>query len=121
MSKQLYARIDECGDVEIIDALADGFLPYVETERPVSAPGVIPHNYRPIFQEKNGKVVQEWEAYPNYEEIERLKKKLTDTDYRIIKCTEASLLQEPVPYDVAELCNSRQQIRNEINRLEECR
>lgn len=51
--------------------------------------------------------------------IEDLKATLADSDYQIIKCYEASLIGAPLPYDVTELHNSRQQIRDKINSLEE--
>ncbi len=51
-------------------------------------------------------------------EIETRKKELSDSDYKIVKCYEASLLNNPLPYDVEELHQSRQRIRNEINQLE---
>lgn len=52
-------------------------------------------------------------------EISVLKEQLTDTDYQVIKCYEASLLGEVMPYNVTELINSRQAARNKINHLEE--
>lgn len=50
--------------------------------------------------------------------IEDLKATLADSDYQIIKCYEASLIGATLPYDVTELHNSRQEIRDEINRVE---
>lgn len=52
-------------------------------------------------------------------EISRLKAELAATDYQIIKCSECQLLGEPMPYDVAELHEQRQAIRDKINKLEE--
>ena len=43
---------------------------------------------------------------------------LTNTDYQIIKCFECSMLGEEIPYDINELHNSRQAIRDKINELE---
>lgn len=53
------------------------------------------------------------------EKIAELKKKLTATDYKVIKCSECQLLGQEMPYDVAELHTERQAIRDEINRLEQ--
>ena len=50
--------------------------------------------------------------------IAELKKQLSATDYKVIKCAECQLLGEEMPYDVAELHAERQAIRDEINRLE---
>lgn len=52
------------------------------------------------------------------DEIKSLKKELESTDYKIIKCSECQLLGHPMPYDVAELHENRQAIRDEINELE---
>ena len=53
------------------------------------------------------------------EKIAELKKQLSDTDYKVIKCAECQLLGEEMPYDVAELHAERQAIRDEINNLEQ--
>lgn len=55
--------------------------------------------------------------------IDELKASLTSNDscigdYRITKCYEASLIGESMPYDISELHQKRQEVRNEINRLE---
>jgi hypothetical protein len=55
----------------------------------------------------------------DYEKIEELKTKLTDTDYKIIKCSEYQLAGKELPYDIAELHAERQALRDEINILEE--
>lgn len=53
------------------------------------------------------------------EKIEELKSKLTDTDYKIIKCSEYQLAGKELPYDIVELHTERQALRDEINELEE--
>lgn len=47
-----------------------------------------------------------------------LKQNLIETDYKIIKCYEASLVNEQLPYDINELIKLRNQWREEINKLE---
>lgn len=125
-----YAKIEEAAgrpQFKLFDsdaeAAAEGFLPFVKlTEpRPEAPPNIIPHNYTKAYKEESGKVVEYWKPYPNYAEIERLEKKLDSTDYRVIKCYEAALVGDEFPYDVNELHAERQEIRDEINRLEECR
>ena len=65
-----------------------------------------------------------WEVYrtdeqEEYEkEIGLLKSELSATDYKIIKCSEASLLGEELPYSVSELHATRQALRDRINQLE---
>lgn len=51
-------------------------------------------------------------------QILELKAELTDGDYQIIKCYEASLTNAEMPYNIEELHNQRQQIRDKINELE---
>ena len=53
------------------------------------------------------------------EKITELKKQLSSTDYKVIKCAECQLLGQEMPYDVAALHAERQAIRDEINKLEE--
>ena len=52
------------------------------------------------------------------DEIEALKTVLSDSDYKITKCYEASLLGQELPYDVAALHTERQSLRDKINELE---
>lgn len=67
-----------------------------------------------------------WEEYaqPSEEdvarrrEIIRLKQQLTNNDYKIIKCMEATLCGENLPYDINALHGEREAIRKEINDLE---
>lgn len=65
-----------------------------------------------------------WKVYrtdeqEEYEkEIEKLKAELSATDYKIIKCSEASLLGEELPYNASELHATRQALRDRINQLE---
>lgn len=47
-----------------------------------------------------------------------LKDQLAQGDYKIIKCAEAQLTNEPMPYDVATLVAERNAMRAEINELE---
>lgn len=53
------------------------------------------------------------------EKIAELKKRLSATDYKVIKCAECQLLGEEMPYDVATLHAERQSLRDEINKLEQ--
>lgn len=50
--------------------------------------------------------------------IEGLKAQLTDDDYKIIKCYEASLLGNELPYDIVSLHRIRDEIRANINEME---
>lgn len=52
------------------------------------------------------------------EQIATLKAELSATDYKIIKCSEAQLVGEELPYDITALHAERQAIRDQINALE---
>ena len=51
-------------------------------------------------------------------EIERLKSELQESDYKVIKCAEAICLNADLPYNMTELHNERQALRDKINELE---
>lgn len=124
--KQRYAKLDETGRIQFAvfdsetDAKNAGYLPYEETEKPTTPENIIPHNYTRSYEEQDEKIVLVWKAYPNFEAIAKLKKQLAETDYKVIKCNEASLIGEELPYDMEEVHKERQEIRDEINRLEAC-
>ena len=50
--------------------------------------------------------------------IWELKDQLAQGDYKIIKCAEAQLTGEPMPYDIEALVAERNAMRREINELE---
>ena len=50
--------------------------------------------------------------------IKRLKSKLQDSDYKVIKCAEAMTIGAELPYNMTELHNERQALRDKINELE---
>lgn len=56
---------------------------------------------------------------PNSVKIRSLKRQLSATDYKVIKCAECQLLGLEMPYDVEVLHAQRQGIRDQINRLEQ--
>ena len=53
------------------------------------------------------------------DEIEHLKQRLSESDYKVIKCAEASLCEDEMPYDIAELHREREELRHQINELED--
>lgn len=57
-------------------------------------------------------------SYANESVIADLKKRLTDSDYKIIKCYEYQLAGQELPYDITALYAERQLIRDQINQLE---
>lgn len=126
MSKTRFAKLDETNRVQFAmfesetEAAEAGYLPYVEKAKPETPANIIPHNYSRTYEEQDGKIVMGWKAYPNYEAIEKLKKEVAATDYKVIKCYEASLVGKEPPYNMEAVHQERQEIRDEINRLEAC-
>lgn len=96
-----------------------GFLNYVPSIQPTVQDGEVAVD---SYKEENGKLVQYWEVKVDsvytQKKIDNLKEVLSSSDYKVIKCQEASLIGEQMPYDVDELHKERQSIRDEINRLE---
>lgn len=50
--------------------------------------------------------------------ISHLRVYLNESDYKVIKCYEAQLLNEDMPYNLQELLSQRKAWREEINSLE---
>ena len=96
-----------------------GFLNLVSSIQPTVQDGEVAVD---SYKEENGKLVQYWEVKVDSDytqkKIDNLKEVLSSSDYKVIKCQEASLIGEQMPYDVDELHKERQSIRDEINRLE---
>jgi hypothetical protein len=55
----------------------------------------------------------QWSRYTQLFEM------LKDTDYKVVKCFEAFMAKEPMPYDFEELKAQRQAWRDEIAKLEQ--
>lgn len=77
----------------------------------------------PYYELEDDVVSQRWEIIHNdpvviNERIEALKRELSDSDYKVTKCYEASLIGSPLQYDINALHCERQQIRDKINELE---
>ena len=76
------------------------------------------HQYKYFFRE--GAVVRESviDSWQLDKDIEGLKARLSEGDYKITKCYEASLTGETLPYDITALHAERNIIRASINELE---
>lgn len=88
---------------------------------------VVQRNGKPVKEKKTVWATEDYEEVQMYipyrekspqEKITELKRKLSTTDYKVIKCSECQLLGEEFPYDMTELHAERQAIRDEINILE---
>ena len=51
-------------------------------------------------------------------DIESLKSELQESDYKVIKCSEAMAVGEELPYNMTALHKERQALRDKINELE---
>lgn len=96
-----------------------GYLDFVPSEPPICETGYIAKDKFAIV---DGKVIQSWETKIDSDaigtQINELKQRLSDSDYKVTKCYECSLVGEVLPYDIEALHAERQSIRDEINRLE---
>jgi len=74
------------------------------------------------LKDKEAKIQAEREAFALRQEalnqIASRKKELADSDFRVIKCYEYSLVNKELPYNVEELNTQRDKLRAEINALE---
>lgn len=126
-------------DVNLIAQItADGFKPYDDSapmpsaEELRAATGLDPRDSDtygslseavPTYRDDGERIVLEWRVVQNSPsrvaaEIARLRSKLADTDYRIIKSYECSMVGETSPYDLAALHADRQALRDRIGELD---
>nr|WP_288892982.1 hypothetical protein [uncultured Alistipes sp.] len=80
---------------------------YVVRIMPYDAGDRIAYHYEPVFDTQKVR-----------REIEALKAELSNSDYKVIKCYEAAIIGEKMPYDAAVIHAERQSIRDKINELE---
>lgn len=79
---------------------------------------------KPYYIEEGNSVLQKWEIISNdpakiASKISSLKSELDESDYKVMKCYEATIAKsDEMPYNADELIESRQAKRDEINRLE---
>jgi len=110
-----YTWID--GKVKFYKYEKDGeyYFDEIEGGTPIEQPS------EELLERLQGKTFKNYTEAKNYienGEIDYLKEKLAETDYRIIKCYEYQLAGLELPYDVQELHTERQAIRDRINLLE---
>jgi hypothetical protein len=71
-----------------------------------------------LHQEKNPIFLEQETRNEKLNTLNELKKLLQDTDYKVIKCYEAQLGNEEMPYNLQELLAQRKAWREEINAIE---
>ena len=76
----------------------------------------------PVPYDHGERIAYRYEKRYDYQRIKQqvadLKQALADTDYKVMKCYEASMLGQPMPYDIEEVHAERQAMRDKINELE---
>ena len=75
-------------------------------------------NYAIAQREAYGEITVEEIPDSPEEQIAKLKEKLSSTDYKILKCSEAQMAGGELPYDIVALHAERQALRDRINELE---
>lgn len=75
--------------------------------------------YKEQEKEKEPEPYVPTEKEKTQQKIWELKAKLSETDYKVLKCTEASLLGQELPYDLDAVVSERDGWRAQINELEE--
>ena len=124
------AKLMEDGTLELINTvhmrdnditahLAAGYCEFIPARQPKARAG---YKTQDRYEIKDYKLVQSWELIEDKEliqqNIDKLKERLSSTDYKIVKCMEASLIGEQLPYNIKNLHKSREELRNKINELE---
>lgn len=75
----------------------------------------------PVPYDAGDRIAYSYVERPNIggikQEIKRLKQTLTETDYKVLKCYEASLIGGTMPYDINSVHTERQALRDKINEL----
>lgn len=99
-----YKPVDPIDEVKLNECEEN----YVYHLRPYDAGDHIAYEYVKMFD------VQKFKS-----EINSLKKKLSDNDYKVTKCMEAKLLDLPLPYDIQVVHTENQAMRDRINEIEE--
>ena len=106
-------------DKDITAHLAAGYCEFIPARQPKARAGYKPQDQ---YEIKDFKLIQSWELVEDKELVEdninNLKEQLAATDYKVIKCMEASLTGEKLPYDINQLHKTRQELRDSINNLE---
>lgn len=97
----------------------DGYKEFIFSEKPEANEGETAALY---FDEIDNKIYQRWaiEVDASYylKQIDECKSKLSASDYKIIKSYEAQLVGDALPYNITELREQRQSLRDEIHEFE---
>lgn len=120
VSSSMAEIVKEPADQEkLLQLQEEGFVEFVNCDEPEAEEG---QKYVLSYALIDGKVTEVWnlteDAAFYLSQIESLKKELSGSDYKVLKCYEASLIGSAQPYDIFILTAERQAIRDQINSLE---
>lgn len=113
---KLYIKDGQILSAKQIVIKADGYQIINPTEEILLANGW--EEYVAPEQTQTEDEIAEMAARQKQDEIEHLKERLAESDYKVIKCMEASLCGDMLPYDVYGLRDERNEWRRQINDLE---
>ena len=113
---KLYIKDGQILSAKQIVIKADGYQIINPTEEILLENGW--EEYVAPEQTQTEEEIAEMAARQRQDEIEHLKERLAESDYKVIKCMEAYLCGEPMPYDISLLHAERQALRNIINNAE---
>lgn len=108
--QEYYTKDGEIYNVRLGIDKGDGTTIYNASEEEMRAMGFEPYKAAPYVEPREVTIMNE---------ISELKEQLASSDYKIIKCMEARLMNREMPYEYAVLINERNGVRDQINDLEE--
>lgn len=112
-------QLNELTKKQIDKLIEDGYKEFVFSEKPIVNEG---ETAVLSFEERDDKIYQTWTIEIDIQfyqkQIEECKSKLSASDYKIIKSYEAQLVGDALPYNITELREQRQSLRDEIHEFE---
>jgi hypothetical protein len=124
MAKKLYYLLDEFGRFFYITDQKREDIPElieIETDVPLSEIQTAYHgpvNGEVVVIGQNQQDIDRNRRNESFSRLNELRSLLESTDYKVIKCYEAQLLSQPLPYDIQALSQERQAWRDEINEIQ---
>ncbi len=107
---------------QVADLSDNGWKPVEAIDESRLIPSDNDHIVRLVPFDNGDRISYRYESVYDYQkargQILVLKEQLADGDYKIIKCYEANLLGNALPYSISDLHAERQELRNKINELE---
>lgn len=120
MKKYNYTLDEKNRIVTLQERVIENELPYIElqdkSEVILGQTGLI--NNQLVFIGLDDEQKNQIRIHELKHKLPELKKSLEDTDYKVIKCYEAQLGNEEMPYNLQELLAERKAWRDEINQIE---